>query len=177
MDRRQRRWAWLSVGFSLLVLAVVLYLTVDRETIELLLDFNPIYLLLALLLRTFSLVFWAFRMTELSKALHYHVGAWYAFLVVTANLFAGAIIEMNHFPTEDRTRGPSTRRARIADIVESIAVGQFRRGHHITAIITRVPYADRQHIAFPVQFHRTLERNHGGLAFGLDVIGSIRAGA
>lgn len=91
MDRRQRRWAWLSVGFSLLVLAVVLYLTVDRETVELLLDFNPIYLLLALLLRTFSLVFWAFRMTELAKALHYHVGAWYAFLVVTANLFAGAI--------------------------------------------------------------------------------------
>jgi len=91
MDKTQRRWAWLSIGFSLVVLAVVLYLTVDRETLELLLDFNPVYLVLALLLRTFSLVFWAFRMTELSKALHYHVGAGYAFLVVTANLFAGAI--------------------------------------------------------------------------------------
>ena len=91
MDTTQRRWAWLSIGFSLVVLAVVLYLTVDRETLELLLDFNPVYLLLALLLRTFSLVFWAYRMTELSKALHYRVGAGYAFLVVTANLFAGAI--------------------------------------------------------------------------------------
>ena len=91
MDRTQRRWAWLSIGFSLVVLGVVLYLTVDRETLELLLDFNPVYLLLALLLRTFSLVFWAYRMTELSKALHYRVGAGYAFLVVTANLFAGAI--------------------------------------------------------------------------------------
>ncbi|MEN6516687.1 MAG: flippase-like domain-containing protein [Methanospirillum sp.] len=91
MDRTQRRWAWLSIGFSLVVLAVVLYLTVDRNTLELLLNFNPFYLLLALLLRTFSLVFWAFRMTELSKALRYHVGVRYAFLVVTANLFAGAI--------------------------------------------------------------------------------------
>lgn len=91
MDRTQRRWAWLSIGFSLVVLAVVLYLTVDRTTLELLLNFNPVYLLLALLLRTFSLVFWAFRMTELSKALHYRVGVRYAFLVVTANLFAGAI--------------------------------------------------------------------------------------
>jgi uncharacterized protein (TIRG00374 family) len=70
---------------------VVLYLTVDRETLRLLLDFNPVYLLLALMLRTFSLIFWAFRMTELSKALHYRVKAGYAFLVVTANLFAGAI--------------------------------------------------------------------------------------
>jgi uncharacterized protein (TIRG00374 family) len=91
MDRTQRRWAWLSVGFSLVVLAIVLYLTVDRETLELLLDFNPFYLVLALLLRTFSLVFWAFRITELSKALQYRVKAGYAFLVVTANLFAGAI--------------------------------------------------------------------------------------
>ena len=91
MDRTQRRWAWLSIGFSLVVLAVVLYLTVDRNTLELLLNFNPVYLVLALMLRTFSLVFWAFRMTELSKALHYRVGAGYAFLVVTANLFAGAI--------------------------------------------------------------------------------------
>lgn len=91
MDRTRRRWAWLSVGFSLVVLAVVLYLTVDRETLELLLDFNPFYLVLALLLRTFSLVFWAYRLTELSKALHYRVTPWYAFLVVTANLFAGAI--------------------------------------------------------------------------------------
>jgi uncharacterized protein (TIRG00374 family) len=91
MDKTQRRWAWLSIGFSLVVLAVVLYLTVDRNTLELLLNFNPVYLVLALLLRTFSLVFWAFRMTELSKALHYRVGAGYAFLVVTANLFAGAI--------------------------------------------------------------------------------------
>ena len=91
MDKTQRRWALLSIGFSLVVLGVVLYLTVDRETLELLLDFNPVYLLLALLLRTFSLVFWAFRMTELSKALHYRVGTGYAFLVVTANLFAGAI--------------------------------------------------------------------------------------
>jgi glycosyltransferase 2 family protein len=91
MDTTQRRWAWLSIGFSLVVLAVVLYLTVDRNTLELLLNFNPVYLVLALLLRTFSLVFWAFRMTELSKALHYRVGAGYAFLVVTANLFAGAI--------------------------------------------------------------------------------------
>jgi uncharacterized protein (TIRG00374 family) len=91
MDRTQRRWAWLSIGFSLVVLAVVLYLTVDRETLALLLNFNPFYLLLALLLRTFSLIFWAFRMTELSKALFYKVSARYAFLVVTANLFAGAI--------------------------------------------------------------------------------------
>ncbi|NLX48860.1 MAG: flippase-like domain-containing protein [Methanospirillum sp.] len=91
MDRTQRRWAWLSISFSLVVLAIVLFLTVDRTTIELLLDFNPLYLGLALLLRTFSLVFWAYRITELSKALHYRVGAFYAFLVVTANLFAGAI--------------------------------------------------------------------------------------
>jgi uncharacterized protein (TIRG00374 family) len=91
MDRTQRRWTWLSIGFSLVVLAVVLYYTVDRETLELLLDFNPVYLVLALLLRTFSLVFWAFRMTELSKALHYRVPAGSAFLTVTANLFAGAI--------------------------------------------------------------------------------------
>lgn len=91
MDQTQRRWTWFSIGFSLFVLGVVLYLTVDRTTLELLLDFNPFYLLLALLLRTFSLVFWAYRLTELSKALHYEVCPKYAFLVVTANLFAGAI--------------------------------------------------------------------------------------
>ncbi len=48
MDKNQKKWLWISVGFSTIVLVLVLYFTVDATTFEYLKQLNVYFLLLAL---------------------------------------------------------------------------------------------------------------------------------
>ncbi|ACL17019.1 lysylphosphatidylglycerol synthase transmembrane domain-containing protein [Methanosphaerula palustris] len=91
MERSQIKWVWISIAFSLLVLVGVMITTYDKNTLNYLLHFNPYYLLLAIGLRTSSLVFWALRIQKMAKSLGYKIPFFYSLNLVMANLLAGAI--------------------------------------------------------------------------------------
>jgi uncharacterized protein (TIRG00374 family) len=91
MERSQIKWVWISIAFSLLVLVGVMITTYDKNTLNYLLHFNTYYLLLAIGLRTSSLVFWALRIQKMAKSLGYKIPFLYSLNLVMANLLAGAI--------------------------------------------------------------------------------------
>jgi len=91
MERSQAKWIWISIAFSIVVLVAVMITTYDKNTIDYLLHFNPYFLLLAIGLRTGSLVFWALRIQKMAESLGYKIPFLYSFNLVMANLLAGAI--------------------------------------------------------------------------------------
>lgn len=91
MDRSQLKWVWASVGLSVIVLAFLILTTFNQDTIHYILALNIWFLLIALLFRIGSLVFWAWRVQAMSGSLGYAVPFRHAFNLVLANLLAGAI--------------------------------------------------------------------------------------
>ena len=91
MDRTQKRWLWVSIGFSAVVLVAVLYFTVDASTIVYLRQLNPFWLLLAVLAHLLALCFWALRIKFMSRSLGYQVGFLYSLNLVFANMLVAAI--------------------------------------------------------------------------------------
>jgi uncharacterized protein (TIRG00374 family) len=91
MDRKQKKWLWLSFGFSLIVLVVVLYFTVDAETIQYLRELNVYFLFLALSVHFASLCCWALRIKFMSRSLGYQVGFFYSLNLVFANMLVASI--------------------------------------------------------------------------------------
>jgi len=91
MDRSQVKWLYISVGFSLAVLIVILALTINENTITYLQQVNPYFLLLAFLTHILTMCFWAMRVKKLSSSLGYRIGFWYSLNLVFANLLASAI--------------------------------------------------------------------------------------
>ncbi|WP_292729500.1 flippase-like domain-containing protein [Methanoculleus sp.] len=91
MKRSQWKWLLVSISFSTLVMAGVLYFTVDETTIEYLSRVNPFYLVLAALLHIVSLGFWAFRIQKMSGSLGYRVNFKHCFNLVLANMLVAAV--------------------------------------------------------------------------------------
>lgn len=91
MDRSQVKWLYISVGFSLAVLIIILALTINENTLVYLRQINPVFLLLAFLTHILTMCFWAMRVKKLSGSLGYRVGFWYSLNLVFANLLASAI--------------------------------------------------------------------------------------
>ncbi len=91
MERSQVKWLYISVGFSLAVLIVILYLTINENTITYLQKINPLFLILAFLTHLMTMCFWAMRVKKMSGSLGYRIGFWYSLNLVFANLLASAI--------------------------------------------------------------------------------------
>ena len=91
MDRTQRRWLFLSVGFSVAVLIVVLAFTINDQTLDSLRKINPVFLLLAFLFHILTMLFWAWRIQLMSRSLGYRIGFFYSVNLVFANLLAAAV--------------------------------------------------------------------------------------
>jgi len=91
MDKSQVKWLYISVGFSLVVLIVILFFTINENTITYLQQVNPWFLLLAFLTHLLTMCFWAMRVKTMSGSLGYRVGFWYSLNLVFANLLASAI--------------------------------------------------------------------------------------
>jgi uncharacterized protein (TIRG00374 family) len=91
VDRSQRRWLFISIGFSVTVLVIVLAFTINAETIQSLLTINPLFLLLAFLFHILTMCFWAWRVQTMSRSLGYRIGFFYSLNLVFANLLAAAI--------------------------------------------------------------------------------------
>ena len=91
MDRNQKRWLYVSLGFSAVVLVAVLYFTVDASTVQYLRALNPFWLVLALSAHVAALCFWALRIQFMSRSLGYKVGFLYSFNLVCANMLLAAV--------------------------------------------------------------------------------------
>ena len=91
MEKSQIKWLYISIGFSLLVLVIILILTINENTIQYLRGINPIFLLLAFIAHILSMCFWALRVQKMSGSLGYHIGFFYSLNLVFANLLLAAI--------------------------------------------------------------------------------------
>jgi uncharacterized protein (TIRG00374 family) len=91
MDSSQRKWLFVSVGFSLLVLVVILFFTINENTLTYLQKINPWFLLLAFLTHVLTMCFWAWRVQKMTGSLGYRIGFFYSLNLVFANLLAAAV--------------------------------------------------------------------------------------
>nr|WP_321351361.1 flippase-like domain-containing protein [uncultured Methanoregula sp.] len=91
MDKSQVKWLYISVGFSLVVLLIILYFTINENTLSYLQKINPWFLLLAFLTHILTMCFWAMRVKKMSGSLGYNIGFFYSLNLVFANLLAAAV--------------------------------------------------------------------------------------
>lgn len=91
MDRTQKKWLYISIGFSIAVLVIILYLTINENTLQYLQQINPWFLLLAFLTHILTMCFWAWRVKKMAGSLGYPVGFFYSLNLVFANLLAAAM--------------------------------------------------------------------------------------
>ena len=91
MEKSQVKWLYISIGFSLLVLVIILLLTVNENTVQYLKEINPLFLLLAFLIHVLSMCFWALRIQKMTGSLGYRIGFFYSLNLVFANLLLAAI--------------------------------------------------------------------------------------
>jgi uncharacterized protein (TIRG00374 family) len=91
MERSQKKWLYISIGFSLVVLIVILYLTINENTLQYLQKVNPLFLILACLTHIVTMCFWALRVQKMTGSLGYRIGFFYSLNLVFANLLAAAV--------------------------------------------------------------------------------------
>jgi len=91
MERAQWKWLGISIAFSVVVLVLVLYFTIDESTIDYLKKLDPFYLILALLVHIFSMVLWALRLKFMARPLGYPVPFLHCLNMVNANLLIAAV--------------------------------------------------------------------------------------
>jgi glycosyltransferase 2 family protein len=91
MEKSQLKWLYISVGFSLVVLVIILFLTINQNTIASLHQINPFFLLLAFATHLLTMCFWAWRVQKMTGSLGYRIGFFYSLNLVFANLLAAAI--------------------------------------------------------------------------------------
>src|SRR5512136_497613 len=91
MDSTQRKWLFISIGFSLLVLIAILFFTINENTLTYLVKINPWFLLLAFMTHIFTMCCWAWRVQKMAGSLGYRIGFFYSLNLVFANLLAAAV--------------------------------------------------------------------------------------
>ncbi len=91
MKKSQWKWLLVSISFSIVVLAAVLYVTFDESTLEYLAQVTPVFLLLAVLSHLFALVFWALRIQKMAGSLGYRVRFRHCVNLVFANMLVAAV--------------------------------------------------------------------------------------
>ena len=81
----------ISIGISVIILAVMVGSTFNEDTLIYLAHINIFFLMLALVLRFISFALWALRIQKMSLSLGYHVPFSHCYNMVVANLLAGAL--------------------------------------------------------------------------------------
>jgi len=79
------------LGFSAIVLLIVIFSTVDENTLSYLQQINIWFLIAAFVLRIISFALWALRIQLMAHSLGYNVTFLHCFNMVIANLLIGAI--------------------------------------------------------------------------------------
>lgn len=91
MDKTQRRWIYISLAISVIILFIVVSSTFNEETLVYLAHMNLFFLAGAVGLRFVSFSLWALRIKTMAASLGYQVRFWHCFNLVVANLLVGAI--------------------------------------------------------------------------------------
>ena len=91
MKSSQKKWIWFSLAFSTIVLLIVIFSTVDENTLTYLQQINIWFLVVAFALRIVSFALWALRIKLMAHSLGYNVGFLHCFNMVIANLLVAAI--------------------------------------------------------------------------------------
>ncbi len=91
MDTSQKRWVYISLGISAIILAIMVGSTFNEETLTYLAHMNLFFLSVAIILRFISFAIWALRIQKMSLSLGYHVDFSHCYNMVVANLLAGAL--------------------------------------------------------------------------------------
>ncbi|HPY60503.1 MAG TPA: flippase-like domain-containing protein [Methanospirillum sp.] len=91
MDKKQKKWFYLSLAFSMAILVFILASTFNEDTLQYLTHINILFLLIAIGLRFVSFSLWAARIKVMSASLGYQVKYSHCFNMVVANLLVGAI--------------------------------------------------------------------------------------
>lgn len=91
MKKNQVKWLVISIAFSVIVLAFVLYLTIDEQTVDYLSRLNPVYFAFAVVLHLTALCFWALRIKLMAKYMGYQVRFAFCLNLVFANLLVAAV--------------------------------------------------------------------------------------
>ncbi len=94
-DKRIKIYVAISVFLSIIMIVLLLYFTVDRETIDYLMN-TPIryeFFIIAVLLQVITWVIWGARLKVLSNAIGEHppISLWEATKIVMANMFLAGI--------------------------------------------------------------------------------------
>ena len=91
MDKNQKKWIYVSLAFSMVILVFILLSTFNEETLQYLFHINIWFLLLAISLRFVSFSLWAARIKVMAASLGYQVKYSHCYNMVVANLLIGAI--------------------------------------------------------------------------------------
>ena len=91
MEKSQVKWLYISVGFSLAILLIILYFTINENTLTYLQQVNLWFLLLAFMTHLLTMCFWALRVQKMTGSLGYRIGFFYSLNLVFANLLAAAV--------------------------------------------------------------------------------------
>jgi glycosyltransferase 2 family protein len=91
MEKSQKKWIYISLGISAIILAIMVGSTFNEETLTYLAHINIFFLMIAIGLRFVSFALWALRIQKMSFSLGYHVPFAHCFNMVVANLLAGAL--------------------------------------------------------------------------------------
>ncbi len=89
MARTQSRWLWISLLISLAIIAVVLLLTINQDTLYYLQHLDPYFLVIAVAFRILSLAFWGGKIKYLSRGLLYSIGLLRSFEIGTGQPHSG----------------------------------------------------------------------------------------
>ncbi|MDR0438938.1 MAG: flippase-like domain-containing protein [Methanocalculaceae archaeon] len=91
MDTKQKKWLWISIGLSIVILLVVMILTFNENTIESLKNLNPWFLLLAFSLHMTAMCIWALRIQIMCKSLGYPVPLWHCLNMICAGQLIASV--------------------------------------------------------------------------------------
>ena len=91
MDAKQKKWLWISIGLSMVILLVMMVLTFDENTVEALKNLNPWYLVLAFGLHMLAMCVWAVRIQVMCKALGYVIPFLHSLNMVCAGQLIASI--------------------------------------------------------------------------------------
>ncbi len=85
------KWVTTSILISIISIAVVLFLTLDKTTISVVREIKPVYILAAFGIHILSFILWGLRIQVMTSALGYKISLTRAYEIVVSGTFVAAL--------------------------------------------------------------------------------------
>lgn len=89
--RNYTKWVTTSIIISILSIAVVLFLTLDKTTLLAVREIKPVYILAAFCIHILSFILWGLRIQVMTSALGYKISLTRAYEIVVSGTFVAAL--------------------------------------------------------------------------------------